>query len=158
MDFIPVTLGKLIGSFNFTWTQTEVSISDSISMFTGIVVENEATSKNRALQGQSDVVINAGLYFNNLKGLNTSLSYNFFSKRIAALGVSELPDEYAFPYHSLNITGSQKWNNLKFSMKIKNLLDSKIKFGMKDKKNDEIKYTKIFSPGLSFSFGVIYDF
>ncbi len=157
LDFIPTTLGKLVGSFNFSWIQTKVSVSDSISMFTGIVVENEATSKNRALQGQSNAVINAGLYFNNLKGLNASLSYNFFSKRIATLGVGGLPDEYEFPYHSLNITGSQKWNNLKFSMKIKNLLDSKMKFGIENKENNEIKYTRIFSPGLSFSFGVTYD-
>jgi len=157
LDFIPIRFGQFTTSFNFTWTQTEVTVSDSISMFTGITVENEATSKNRSLQGQSDFVMNAGLYYNSLKGFNTSLSYNYFSKRIAALGVSGIPDEFEFPFHSLNLTVSKKWHKLKFSAKIKNLLNEEIKFGMKDEVNDKTKYTRIFSPGYSFSFGVSYD-
>lgn len=158
MNFIPVKFGKLTGSFNFTWTETEVSVGDSVKMFTGIVVENEATSKKRALQGQSDLVLNAGLYYNDLKGFNAALSYNFFSKRTAALGVSGIPDEYEFPFHSLNLTASKKLNKLKFSAKVKNLLNSDIKFGMEDElNNDKIKYTRIYSPGMSFSLGVSYD-
>jgi hypothetical protein len=101
--------------------------------------------------------MNAGLYYNSLKGFNTSLSYNYFSKRIAALGVSGIPDEFEFPFHSLNLTVSKKWHKLKFSAKIKNLLNEEIKFGMKDEVNDKTKYTRIFSPGYSFSFGVSYD-
>lgn len=157
LDFIPVRFGKLTTSFNFTWTQTEVTVSDSVEMFTGVVVENEATSKNRALQGQSDFVLNAGLYYNNLKGFNTSLSYNVFSKRTAALGVSGIPDEFEYPFHSLNLTASHKWNKLKFSAKVKNLLNSEVKFGVKDKIDNKIRYTRIYSPGYSFSLGVSYD-
>jgi len=157
LDFIPIKFGKFTSSFNFTWTQTEVTVSDSVKMFTGVTVENEATSTTRALQGQSDFVMNAGMYYNNLKGFNAALSYNFFSKRTAALGVSGIPDEFEFPFHSLNFTASQKWNKLKFSTKVKNLLNSDVKFGMEDKINDQTKYTRIYSPGLSFSFGVSYD-
>ncbi|MBN2281746.1 MAG: carboxypeptidase-like regulatory domain-containing protein [Candidatus Marinimicrobia bacterium] len=157
LDFIPVKYGKFTSSFNFTWTQTEVSVSDSVRMFTGIIVENEATSKNRALQGQSDFILNAGLYFNNLKGFNTALSYNFFSKRTAALGVSGIPDEFEYPFNSLNFTASQKWNKMKFSVKIKNLLNDEVRFGMEDEIHDKIKYTRIYKPGLSFSLGVQYD-
>ncbi|MEA1986950.1 MAG: TonB-dependent receptor [Candidatus Marinimicrobia bacterium] len=156
LDFIPLTYGVITSSFNLSWSQTEVNVKDSISMFTGINLKNESTSKKRSLQGQSDFVINAGLYYNNLKGFNISLSYNFFSKRIAAIGVNGIPNEYEFPNHLMNLTASQKWNNIKFSLKMKNMLNSKIKFGIEDKGNNQIIYTRLFSPGLSFSFGISY--
>ena len=158
LDFIPTKWGLTTLLLNGTWTQSEVAVDSMITIFTGYAVENEATSSRRPLQGQSDFIINVALDYNNLKGFNATLSYNTFSKRLISLGVARIPDEYEQPFHSLNLTASQRWNNFKISAKIKNILNSQVTLGHKDPVTKEFKTTKVYKPGLSFSLGAAYDF
>jgi len=157
MDFIPKNIGTILFLMNFTLTSSEVKVDSMVTIFTGYSVENEATSKRRPLQGQSDFIMNIGLNFNSLKGFNAALSYNTFSKRLISLGVADIPDEYEMPFHSLNFTVSKKYKNIKLSAKLKNTLNSKVELGKKDPTTKQFKQTEVYRPGWSFSLGVSYD-
>ena len=66
-------------------------------------------------------------------------------------------DEYEYPFHLVNITAAKKFNNnLKVSLKIKNLLNSKVRFGIEDE-NNERYYKNIYEPGYSYSIGLSYS-
>jgi hypothetical protein len=157
LGFIPARHGRAFLLFNFTWTQSEVEIDSLVTIFTGYSIKNDATSRKRPLQGQSDFILNFGIYYNNLKGFYTSLSYNVFSKRLISLGVASIPDEYELPFHSLNLTASKSFKKAKVSAKIKNILNSKMVIGQKDPFTGDFKSTLSYKPKMSFSIGVSYD-
>ncbi len=156
-DFIPKKYGSSSVMMNFTWTQSEVTLDSMITIFTGYAVENQATSMRRPLQGQSDFIFNLGFNYNSLKGLNATLSYNTFSRRLISLGIATIPNKYEMPYHSLNFTASKKFDKVKLSAKVKNLLNSQVEIGQKDPITDEFKSTKIYQPGMSLSLGISYQ-
>jgi outer membrane receptor protein involved in Fe transport len=157
LDFIPTNYGKSMFLFNFTWTQSEVTPYDSITIFTGQTIANQGNLAKRPLQGQSDFIVNASITYTDLKGFNAALSYNAFSKRLVSLGISPLPDEYELPFHSMNFTASRTINKFKLSVKLKNILNSKVIFGQKDPESGAFLKTTEYKPGKTFSVGLSYD-
>lgn len=157
LDFIPTNYGKSTFLFNFTWTKSEVTPDDSITIFTGQSIANQGNLTRRPLQGQSDFIVNAGVTYTDLKGFNVALSYNAFSKRLVSLGISPLPDEYELPFHSLNFTASKSFGKLKLSLKMKNILNSEVVFAQEDPNTGEYLRTTEYQPGRSFSIGLSYD-
>jgi len=157
LEFIPAKYGVFNLSGNVTYTLSSVEVDSTVMLYTGASFENDATGKTRPLQGQSDYVFNLSLHYNNLKGITSSLSYNTFSRRISALGVSGVPDEYEMPFHSLNFTASYAYQKLKFSGKVKNILNSEVLIGHENPENGDFVHTLRYKPGMSVSLSVTYD-
>jgi outer membrane receptor protein involved in Fe transport len=89
------------------------------------------TNRNRALQGQSNALINLQLGFspspdNKLSGV---LSFNRAAKRIAQVGVLGAPDIFEQPFDQLDLSLryalSEGWS---IGLKAKNLLDEQVQF------------------------------
>lgn len=115
------SLETLIGLKNFSLNMNASYI------FSKVEFENVLTEKSRPLQGQSPVVLNAGLYYQNDKlGLSSNLMYNVMGKRILVAaqmnqGEVVVPDIYEMPRHVIDFS-----LNKKFGQKFE------VKFGVKD--------------------------
>ncbi|MCF7808855.1 MAG: TonB-dependent receptor [Candidatus Marinimicrobia bacterium] len=154
---IPLTMGYGTISLNTTISESEVSLNDTVYLFNGTSYANSVSTKNRPLQGQSRAMYNAGIDYHSPSGYMLAFTYNSFTKRIASVGVGEVGDIYEFPFHSLNMSASKSVGSFKFSMKIKNILNSKVRFGHLEEPRGDIKLRKVYSPGLSLSLGVKYQ-
>ena len=154
---IPINIGKISFSGNMTISNSNVTVDSIVTLFNGTVYSNAASENTRRLQGHSKYLLNLTFDAMLLSGYNFSLSYNTFSKRIHSIGAGALGDVYEFPYHLVNITANKKLsNNLKASFKIKNILNSKVRFGFEDN-NQNRYYNKIYKPGYSYSIGLSYN-
>jgi TonB-dependent receptor len=115
------SLESLIGLKNFT-----LSLNASY-IYSMVDFANTQTERSRPLQGQSPMVINTALFYQNDKlGLSTSLMYNVMGKRIlvaAQLNQGEVvvPDIYEMPRHVVDFS-----LNKKIGKKLE------LKFGIKD--------------------------
>jgi len=87
---------------------------------------NVLTERNRPLQGQSPVVVNTALFYQNDKiGLSSSVMYNVMGKRILVAaqlnqGNVVVPDIYEMPRHVIDFTVDKKVGKrlvLKFGIK-----------------------------------------
>lgn len=114
------SLEKMIGLKNFA-----LSLNASY-IYSQVEFSNTLTERNRPLEGQSPVVINAALFYQNDEmGLSSSMMYNFVGKRIMVAaqlnqGQVVVPDIYEMPRHvldfSLNKKIGKRWE-LKFGIK-----------------------------------------
>ena len=91
--------------------------------------EGETIEKSRTLQGQSPLLINAGLTYNNEdNGILSGLYYNVQGKTLEIVGTGVVPDVYTLPFHSLNFNFSKNFGKDKkhaITLQISNVLDSK---------------------------------
>jgi len=117
---IKKSLEKMIGLKNFA-----LSLNASY-IYSQVQFANVMTERSRPLQGQSPVVINVALFYQNDKtGLSSSLIYNAMGKRILVAaqlnqGTVVVPDIYEMPRHVIDFTINKKigkqWE-LKFGLK-----------------------------------------
>tara|TARA_B100002052_G_scaffold299151_1_gene335724 strand:+ start:7042 stop:10086 length:3045 start_codon:yes stop_codon:yes gene_type:complete len=159
IPIIPISKGVVNFSMNGTFSTSKVNEQDSIMLYNGTTYPNSSISNtgSRSLVGHSKILINTSIDVQLSSGYSASLSYNSYSRRLNTFAVGSLGNEYEFPYHSLNLTTSKNINNLKLSLKVKNILKSKLKFGLIDESNDDqILYTSIYDPGYSVSFSLSY--
>ena len=86
--------------------------------------------KNRAMQGQSPYVVNASVYYNDMtRGLQVSVQYNVFGKRIFAVGDKDSnPNQYEMPRNQIDLT---------ISKQISKRLE--VKFGIQDVLNQKYR-------------------
>ena len=133
LPFIPASVGFLNVNSNITISSSEIETSDSVYVYriqdnNAVGFYNQALSytKTRPLQGQSDMVFNAGLNFKSSTGYDLNLTYNTYSKRLIALAGGLSGSFWELPFHSLNFTAGKKIGKLKFSFRINNLLDDDV--------------------------------
>jgi outer membrane receptor protein involved in Fe transport len=98
-----------------------------------------AQSQERALQGQSPYIINAALYYDDLKrGLSGSLVYNIIGPRIFSVGDVLFPTIYEMPRHSLDLTATMRVrSNVTIKAGIKDLLNAPFEFVQDSNRNDK---------------------
>ncbi len=86
--------------------------------------------KDRAMQGQSPYVLNSSLYYNDFaKGLQASIQYNVYGKRIFAVGDKDLnPTQYEMPRNQIDLTVSKQLSS-----------HFEIKFGIQDVLNQKYR-------------------
>ncbi len=157
LDFIPTDIGYVNIHLNSTYIQSTVNTDSTVTLFNGYVTQNSATTEARPMEGQSDFLFNGSISYNNLSGFRVSLAYNTFSKRLISLGTAGLPNIYEYPFHSLNLTAGKTIGNFTVDFKIKNLLDARHRFGQMDPGLHELKLTKAYRTGRTFSMGVSYS-
>jgi len=107
--------------------------------------------------GQSPFVINAGLTFKDAK-TEANVSYNVQGKRLSIVGISNVPDVYENPFHSLNIRMARsvgEEDRVKLSLGVKNLLNSS-KWKHYESFNTDNQLFERFNLGRTISAGISY--
>ncbi|MCX8489720.1 MAG: carboxypeptidase-like regulatory domain-containing protein [Cyclobacteriaceae bacterium] len=106
-------LNKLTFALNGALIKSEIELPASLSNL----------EKNRSMQGQSPYVANSSIYYNNAeRGLQVSIQYNVFGKRIFAVGDKDAnPNQYEMPRDQIDLTISKQFNS-----------HLEIKFGIQD--------------------------
>lgn len=159
------SLETMIGLKNFT-----LSLNASY-IYSRVEFANAETERSRPLQGQSPVVVNTALFYQNDKlGLSTSLMYNVMGKRIVVAaqlnqGQVVIPDIYEMPRHVVDFSLNKKIGK-KFELKfgIKDLLAQNFRTQqtyeyLKDGVSKSATLTnKMYNPGRTWSLGVNYKF
>lgn len=133
--------------------------------------------KNRAMQGQSPYLINAGLFYNNdSHTLSVGILYNRIGKRIIGVGRSvgttggddtaNIPNSYEMPRNSVDLSASFKLGaHWELKAGIRDLLGEKVTFEQatdalhKDGTESTVKeITKQYRPGRNYNLNVSYNF
>lgn len=157
LPFVDPLKGSLMLIFNTTISSSEVRAREMITLFNGVKIQNNSTTLNRPLQGQSDIMANITISYNDIAGWKMALAYNTFSKRLSALGSGSIPNEYELPFHSLNMTLSKKIGKFNISSKINNLANARIRFGIYD--TEGVFYPgREYKPGFGYSLSIQYVF
>ncbi|MBN8702831.1 MAG: outer membrane beta-barrel protein [Bacteroidetes bacterium] len=114
-------------SFTFLSNTTLFSNVSYIKSKVDVSSLNGATA-DRSLQGQSPVIVNSGIMYNDLEKLfSVSVSYNFVGKRIFVVGSTDEPDIWENPRHMLDfqITKSFLKGNLELKLNVRDALAQK---------------------------------
>jgi TonB-dependent receptor len=96
--------------------------------------------RNRAMQGQSPYIINAGLYYNDFEtGWQANVSYNVFGKRIFAVGDNNIATQYEMPRNQIDITVSKSFGE-KFEAKfgVQDILNQQYRLVQDSDRNKKI--------------------
>lgn len=129
--------------------------------------------RDRYMQGQSPYIINAGLYYQSVKGgWTSSLLYNIIGKRIVVVGQvnqnqnEDIPDVYEMPFNSFDLTISKKFGkHLQLKGGIQNIINDKVLYQQtvkfnKNGEGDVVRKlpTLSYNPGRYYTFGVSFSF
>ena len=120
------------------------------------------TNSQRALQGASPYLANADLTyspaFSNDRQLSIALLYNLQGPRIHSVGISGLGDIKQQPVHTLNFTGSYRFNR-RFAVKLQvnDLLNQDILFKQEVPTTGDKVEVERFRKGTGFEVGFSYD-
>ena len=120
------------------------------------------TNSQRALQGASPYLANADLTyspaFSNDRQLSVALLYNLQGPRIHSVGISGLGDIKQQPVHTLNFTGSYRFNR-RFALKLQvnDLLNQDILFKQEVPTTGDKVEVECFRKGTGFEVGFSYD-
>ena len=120
------------------------------------------TNSQRAVQGASPYLANADLTyspaFSNDRQLSVALLYNLQGPRIHSVGISGLGDIKQQPVHTLNFTGSYRFNR-RFAVKLQvnDLLNQDILFKQEVPTTGDKVEVERFRKGTGFEVGFSYD-
>jgi hypothetical protein len=171
------SLGFISGAENF-------SVIINASLIKSKVMFGEGDlNRDRALQGQSPYMVNAGIfYYNNNNGLMVTMLYNIIGKRIVAVGKpspnqwEDIPNIYEMPRNALDLAVSKKiTEKIEIKAGIKDILNEQVKLvqtintsvdmsqidignkeGTKNFSRDQV--TKSYHPGRYITIGITYKF
>lgn len=121
----------------------------------------ETLEDNRKLQGQSPLLVNFGIdYDNDETGWQGGLFYNVQGETLEIVGNADIPDVFTKPFHNLRLNISKEFGkekNNKLILKFENMLNDKIEsiyksFGAED------RIYSLRNPGQVISLGYSYQF
>ncbi len=153
-----------------------LGLNDFSVNFNGALIKSKvrfaegSNERDRAMQGQSPYLINAGLFYQpkNL-GLNIALLYNRIGKRIVGVGrslgsgdnVVNIPDSYEMPRNTLDLSASKKFgDHFEVKLSLRNILAEDVSYKQfEETSGGEVEeVTRQFSPGRNYSLSVSYAF
>ncbi len=125
---------------------------------------NGATGTERPLQGQSPVIVNAGIQYAPSDSWNISASYNLVGKRIYIVGSTSEPDYWEKPRNVLDVQVVKRIKErLEIKLNVRDVLAQNLIFyqdinkdGKYDEKIDNTMTSTSF--GQTVSIGVSYKF
>ncbi len=118
----------------------------------------ENIKNTRVMAGQSPFVINAGLSYNVEKiGLSVGVFYNVKGQTLSIVGTGLSPDVYDEPFHSLNLSMSQKIKNTTIDFRVQNILNDRVESFYQSYKAEKQVFNSV-NPGIGFSLGVNHKF
>ncbi len=147
---------------NRTALLVNVSLIDS-RVTLGEDLANLLRAKDRPLQGQSNFIVNTGIFYNDEEhDFQVNVLYNVIGKRILLVGAGSIPDTYEMPRNVVDISVSKGLGE-RFVLRagIKDLVNQEFLLlqdgnedGIFDRQNDQI--FRRFKPGSVFSLGLSY--
>ncbi|MBA3025362.1 MAG: hypothetical protein FP820_03020 [Sulfurimonas sp.] len=149
LDFINDELENFYTSANFTYTKSDVSLSET--------QQEQFTTNHRELQGLSPIVINANLGYDNTDGRILNLAYNYMSRRIRKVGlkngVQEYPDQYELPPHLLDFTWQENiMEGMDVKFKARNITDGEVVWEEGDNITKRYKIGRSYELSLSYKY------
>jgi outer membrane receptor protein involved in Fe transport len=146
-------------STNVTLAQSEIQMTETEYNARKLWERNgENITNTRVMAGQSPFVINGGISYKNDKiGLNVGVFYNVKGQTLSIVGTGLSPDIYDEPFHSLNLSVSQKIKNTTIDFKVQNILNDRIESFYQSYKAEKQIFNSL-NPGISFSLGVNHKF
>lgn len=150
LDFLGTDFLKGIGEdfyvqANASYIESEVSIAPEDQ---GVL-----TSSTRALQGQSDYLLNLQVGYEPMQGTTATLLYHYYGERIAEVGIEGAPDLVEQPFGELNFVFIRDLtDDLAMTFKAKNIGDQRNEITQNGFVN--IGYNR----GREFSFQLDYTF
>lgn len=136
-------------SANYSWIHSDVTVRSG-SIF-------EPTNLTRPLEGQAGYVVNAGLNWNNLAGVEAGVFFNRFGARLTAAGGSGVPDLYEQPRNSLDASlGFPVLAGAKARVRATNLLNADYLFSQSA--NGITQVQRLFTTGRTFSVGISWEY
>lgn len=128
LGFISPRLKLFSFSGNVTFVKSLVFIDERELEI--IRVSEPEHPEERVMSGQSPVILNAMLTYNNSKkGWESNLSYNVSGSRLSIVMIGGTPNIYELPFHSLNFNVTKKLGDhakLKFS--VNNILNAENRY------------------------------
>lgn len=124
IGFVNAPEKSLIFGTNFTYvvsqidmTKVDVTVGDSVISEFEVRKANarvgEEVQQFRPMYGQSPYIVNAYVTFkHDSLNLMFNLTYNVQGKKLAVIGVGNLPDVYEQPFHSLNLKVSKGFGKI----------------------------------------------
>jgi TonB-dependent receptor len=89
----------------------------------------EQADNQRPLTGQSEYMVNAGVFYRSEGGsLSSGVQYNTFGRRIEAIGVLSTPNIWEEPRHTLDFTSTYRWGMASLKFSFENLLDTPVRY------------------------------
>lgn len=171
------SLGFISGYENFSVILNAALIKSKVQ-FGG-----DDLQRDRALQGQSPYMVNAGIfYYNDEKGLTITTMYNIIGKRIVAVGRpspnewEDIPNIYETPRNVIDLAVSKKFGgHIEVKAGVKDILNEKVQLiqtintwvNMSEiagstetgsKYFNRTQVTKSYQPGRYITFGATYKF
>lgn len=164
LDFIGVPQLTLTANATFVLSKVQFATDGLI------------TQRDRAMQGQSPYIVNAGLYYTSgdKLGLSASVLYNLIGERIVGIGKSnsitsdsdyDVPDSYEMPRNLLDLTVAKKLGKLaELKLTVRDVLAEKVIFKqfptatIGGEKVVREQITRSYSPGTSFMLSVQFNF
>lgn len=154
LDFISPKLKDLRAGVNASFVYSRVAIDpDELA---GIRAVNPEAKATRPFFGQSPFTINAELsYQNDSLGINTSLNFNIFGSRIAAVGGESTPNIFEKPRPRLDFFFSKNFKkNWSVTFRARNLINPKY---LRVQEFKDVEYVaSSYTVGRTFSLGFAY--
>jgi len=154
LSFISNSFKNFKFNANFSYIVSRVALDTT--EYRTLAQINPEIDPYRPFQGQSPFLLNVNLsYYSKDAKLGTSLSYNLFGKRIAAIGLKGLPDIYDQPRGLLNLSITKVIGE-HFNLKLmaKNMLNADYLSLQTFKENTYMNESHKF--GVTYSFSVAY--
>lgn len=115
--------------------------------------DGEILPNSRSMAGQAPFLINSYInYTDRVSSMNFNLSYNIQGKTLLIVGSGLTPDVYVKPFNSLNFNSFKsfgKSDNLKLTLTIKNILNSKTSSIFVNYEDAAVSQTQL--PGVNFN-------
>ncbi|MGB3961013.1 MAG: TonB-dependent receptor, partial [Sulfurimonas sp.] len=149
LDFVDEALENYYTSANFTYTQSDVTLSQE--------QEAQFTTNHRELQGLSPIVVNANIGYDNTDGRIINLAYNYMSRRIRKVGlkngIQEYPDQYEYPPHLVDFTWQENiMDGMDVKLKAANLLNGEVQWMEGDNITKRYKIGRSYELSLSYKY------
>ena len=155
LDVISQKLGNFLLGGNLSFIHSRVDI-DAVELKQKRMTMPE-TAATREFQGQSPYILNINITYDNQKSdIASTIYYNIFGPRLAAVSLGGTPDVFEQPAALLNYSFSIKFtDHLKLKFSAKNILNSK-KRKIHTYKGKDYLFSK-FNTGRLLSFGITYE-
>lgn len=161
LDFISDFFSDFNISGNFTCVRSRLDMTDSeYKDRKAYERTGETVERTRVMAGQAPYVVNAGLMYGNHDiGLDAGLFYNVKGPTLTIVGSGLIPDVYALPFHSLNLSLNKRFGKeQKFSVefKVSNIIGDRIDEVYRSFQAEDQPYFRLY-PATAFGLGLKYS-
>ncbi len=159
LNFISPSLTNFLVTTNITLVKSSLDMTEvEFTARKRFERPGQTIENTRVMAGQSPVVINAGLAYDNPDAqFDAGFFYNVQGETLTFVGGGLFPDVYSVPFHSLNFNMNKSFGTFSLNLSVSNILNDKREQNYKGFNAEDQTFTA-WSPGTSFGVGIDYSF